>query len=796
MPEYLAPAVYVEETSFRAKPIEGVGTSTTAFVGATRKGPIGDTPELITSVGDFERIYGGTTALGYGGAATVNYMAHAVRAYFDNGGSRLYVARTFQPRIVDGAEDDGRAESADLVASTTPPARAWFRARFPGAAGNGRIQVRLQVAPAARTSLDAALPGSMIRTGASTPARPAILRSTSAPPFRVQHGAILRLVVNGTTRNVTFEGTSAELVATAVAALPADVPLTAANNVLVVNINSGPDQRITLPTTTTPREQVLSAINQQIQGGFARLDATNKLVIGSDLRGRTSGVRVHQAPVLGFDFPEPTRAAAGGGNVDHLERVGIADLAALLEPFAVRVVLDSDTQALTLVSEEADGDQRLEVLAVAAPALSAHASLGLPAATPAQGSDGDPIVYYVKRGSSWVDAAGGALPPSAVTPGGVELVSFSIVATDADGIGRNYEDLAFDAEHPRYVGHVLAETPNRYADRLENLYALHTTGAVTGFALRDGLLGSLGATEHALADGNDGAAPLPERFREGLGRLEVLEDISIVAAPGASRLADAQAINNELITHVSGRRRYRIAVLDVPPDTTVGGARAVRSEIDSKYAAIYYPWVVVPNPDARPGDESRARELTVPPSGHVCGVYARNDIQRGVHKAPANEVVRGALRFETRVNMAEQEVLNVEGINALRSFPGRGHLVWGARVATSDLEWKYVNVRRYFNYVEASIDRGTQWVVFEPNGERLWARLRTTVSDFLYNEWRNGALLGTTPKEAFFVRCDRSTMTQADLDNGRLICEVGIAVIKPAEFVIFRIGQKTADARS
>jgi phage tail sheath protein FI len=206
--------------------------------------------------------------------------------------------------------------------------------------------------------------------------------------------------------------------------------------------------------------------------------------------------------------------------------------------------------------------------------------------------------------------------------------------------------------------------------------------------------------------------------------------------------------------------------------------------------------VVVSNPLARAGDASVPRELALPPSGFVCGVYARNDVERGVHKAPANEVVRGALRFEREVNFAEQEVLNPLGVNCLRYLSGRGYRVWGARTVSSDPEWKYVNVRRYMNYLEASIDRGTQWAVFEPNGERLWANVRETVSAFLYNEWVNGALLGASAKEAFFVRCDRSTMTQNDLDNGRLICLVGIAVLKPAEFVIFRIGQKTADERN
>jgi uncharacterized protein len=224
--------------------------------------------------------------------------------------------------------------------------------------------------------------------------------------------------------------------------------------------------------------------------------------------------------------------------------------------------------------------------------------------------------------------------------------------------------------------------------------------------------------------------------------------------------------------------------------------RAYRIQFDSRYAALYYPWIVVSNPLARPGRDDIPREITLPPSGFVCGIYARNDVHRGVYKAPANEVVRGALRFELDVNFDQQAMLNPLGVNCLRFFSGRGYRVWGARLASSDPEWKYVSDRRYFNYLEASIDRSTQWAVFEPNGERLWASVRQTISDFLYNEWRGGALLGATPAEAFFVRCDRSTMTQNDLDNGRLICLIGVAIVKPAEFVVFRIGQKTADARA
>jgi uncharacterized protein len=217
--------------------------------------------------------------------------------------------------------------------------------------------------------------------------------------------------------------------------------------------------------------------------------------------------------------------------------------------------------------------------------------------------------------------------------------------------------------------------------------------------------------------------------------------------------------------------------------------RTMRAAIDSTYAAFYYPWVTALDPVTQ-------QEIQLPPSGFVCGIYARNDIDRAVYKAPANEVVTLALRFEKLLNKAQQDVLNPEGINCFRYFPGRGYRLWGARTATSDPEWKYVNLRRYFAYLEHSIDRGTQWAVFEPNGERLWANVRRTIEDFLFNEWQMGALLGDKPEKAFFVRCDRSTMTQNDLDNGRLVCLIGVAPLRPAEYVIFRIGQWTSDRRN
>ena len=246
-----------------------------------------------------------------------------------------------------------------------------------------------------------------------------------------------------------------------------------------------------------------------------------------------------------------------------------------------------------------------------------------------------------------------------------------------------------------------------------------------------------------------------------------------------------------LIGHCE-RMRYRVAVLDAEANMTPGEVRTLRGTLDSTRAALYYPWVTVDDPLA----EGAPAELSLPPSGFMSGIYARVDVERGVHKAPANEVLRSAINFEFLVNTRQQEALNPEGINCLRFFEGRGFRAWGARTISSDPEWRYLSVRRFFAYLERSIDRGTQWAVFEPNGPRRWDTLQRSVEDFLYNEFVAGRLAGRTPQQAVFVRCDETTMTQNDRDNGRLICKIGVAPLRPAEFVIFRIGQKTADARS
>ncbi|MTV50352.1 phage tail sheath family protein [Heliobacillus mobilis] len=260
------------------------------------------------------------------------------------------------------------------------------------------------------------------------------------------------------------------------------------------------------------------------------------------------------------------------------------------------------------------------------------------------------------------------------------------------------------------------------------------------------------------------------------------DEVSVIAVPG---ITDPN-VQLSLVAHCENLRS-RFALLDVAVEKTkVADVESHRNIFDSNYAAIYHPWLQVFDPLEK-------RSVHIPPSGSMAGIYARSDNTRGVHKAPANEVVRGATGLSVQYNKGEQDILNPKGVNLIRYFTGQGIRVWGARTASSNGLWKYVNVRRLFIFLEESIKRGTNWVVFEPNDERLWARVSRTIDAFLTRVWRDGALEGGSPAEAFYVQIGRTTMTQDDIDNGRLICIIGVAPVKPAEFVIFRITQKTRE---
>ena len=305
-----------------------------------------------------------------------------------------------------------------------------------------------------------------------------------------------------------------------------------------------------------------------------------------------------------------------------------------------------------------------------------------------------------------------------------------------------------------------------------------------------------GAAVIALAGGSDGkvANVNPRVYmgadngpgkRSGLAAFLENVDVSIMAIPGVT----APEVQAALIAHCENCKSC-FAILDVPIDRKkTNDVVEFRDMYDTTYAAMYHPWLEMFDPLAK-------RSAYFPPSGAMAGIYARTDNERGVHKAPANEIVRGCTGLSCNYNEGEQDILNPKGVNLIRAFTGRGIRVWGARTMSSNGLWKYVNVRRLYIYIEESIKANTNWVVFEPNSEVLWGRVTRTIEMFLATCWRSGALAGSTPSEAYFVECGPTTMTQDDIDNGRLICNIGIAAVKPAEFVIFRITQHTASSES
>jgi phage tail sheath protein FI len=281
-----------------------------------------------------------------------------------------------------------------------------------------------------------------------------------------------------------------------------------------------------------------------------------------------------------------------------------------------------------------------------------------------------------------------------------------------------------------------------------------------------------------------------------LRRLETVDEVALVAAPlppdvPAAALSAAQAA---LVAHC-GRMQDRVAILDPVRDVT--GDNLVVSADDSGihrpaadpkgYGAFYFPWIEVADPLGAPGER-----VAVPPSGHVAGIYARSDATRGVHKAPANEVVVGALGTRYPIGKILQGSLNPLGVNCIRGFDGTIK-VYGARTLASDPqgdpEWRYVNTRRLVNYLRESIDEGTQWVVFEPNAPDLWSKIRRNVGAFLNSVWATGALLGATPEQAFFVRCDETTNRPEVSEQGQVVIDIGVAIVRPAEFVVFRLSQ-------
>lgn len=742
MSEYLAPGVFIEEVSFRAKSIEGVGTSVCGMVGPTRFGPVRGIPEVVTSYGEYEKIFGDPKNLSFAvdgssePIAKPNYMALAARAFFENGGKQLYVSR-----IVAGGNDTnkyGGGGTAAVASAVSTSGVARFEARYPGAGGNLDLVVLWQ-------DQENLIRSRNYFTFASLP--------ENAEGVITIKSAIAKASFAGTVTHANDEFPLKEL--TALVKVTADgVTFLTGSKTEVVNAD----------------EDTKTTVNASVLG---------------------TGLTKVALDAIAFEFKQTSASQPSGGKI-----IGGTPAELVLNSTSNSLVrfiaADIGTRNILRGTINAAGTELTTKLVDAGPDVVIPLAVfaAFPGAIKTLTLQRNFSIQTIRRKSTASDPTGtaGVGEPTFITP-----------------------ILSLDANKDNFIGKMLAREPESKLDALTIPIVCTVTGSPAAsalltdlyrlFTVNSAVLNPTTALNDpryviTLTGGNDGKMPMAIDYAgemdtqgpTGFSALENVEDVSIVATPAAViEKSRHHSIAVELEKHCV-KMRYRFGLIDAHVDMALSDLQTFRSNFDNSRLALYAPWVVVSDPTGE------KETINVPASGFMAGIYARTDVDRGVHKAPANTPVFGALRFTQNINKFQQELLNPNGINCLRSFSGRGHQVWGGRTMSSDPEWKYVNVRRYFLYLERSIDKGTQWAVFEPNGERLWANMVATVESFLFNEWKNGRLLGSKPTDAYFVRCDRTTMSQNDLDNGRLVCEVGVAPLTPAEFVIFRIGQKTADA--
>jgi phage tail sheath protein FI len=782
MPDYLSPGVYIEEVS-GAQPIEGVSTSVTGFVGVTQMGPVdGLGPVLVTSFPDFERTFGSYFTPGFAGAG-YNFLPHAVAGFFNNGGQLLYIKRvastTSSPAAASAAS--GLANNAGTPALMT---------RLAATGSNGATSVRLQSLLGLEVNTTMVL--TQLKNGISTASATLTVSRYEGSTNTVWFSPALTanfdpnytsVALTGATA-VTASGAPANAAGSPLAPVPnaTNFVLNAANPGIWGNTVSGtPPSGLLVQITPSSRAQAQVQSVSSVSGG------TNNLVTMS------SAANFYNGAILEFDtggtFTVTGSVTSGTFTAGEALVQTNTNATAILvgtvtgaNPMTIRSLTGAPSAGDTWVGQTSSA----VYTPTAAPAI-AFAGKFYAKVQSVQGTTGLLLVNGLTAGQlAAVTANTGATP---AVPVWARTCEFDIVASYGT-VNESFKGLTLDSTTPYFYGTTIIngsnllsvpQTPSIPSDNT-------TTNPSTMPTAGDGL-------KVVMAGGSDGGAPTPIDFagndggpgnRTGIAALVDAQNISIIAAPGITD----QYTQEALITQCENLM-YRFAILDPAPSASggtpsMGDIQNQRDLYDTKYAAIYYPRLVVTDP-------LTDMPVTIPPSGHVAGIYAQTDNTRGVWKAPANVVINGIDKLEIKLSKGDQDILNPEpnNINALRDFSaqGRGLRVYGARCITSLTEWKYVNVRRLFIFLEASLDQGLQWAVFEPNDQRLWGQLIQSVSAFLTTIWRQGGLMGAKPEEAFFVKCGYDTMSQDDIDNGRLIILVGVAPVFPAEFVIVRIGQ-------
>ena len=818
MPEYLYPGVYVEEIDTGNKPIIGVSTSTAGFLGIAERGPV--TPTLLTSFGDYQRSFGSYVK---DPDRTDHYLAYAVEGFFQNGGLRCFVQRVFHQ---DTNTPANSAQSASGLAGGMK-----IQAIGPGSWGN---TIAYQISNAGMG--DPTLFKLTLFYWAGTPSPDLISYPTatevydnlsSIPTASTFFDSAINFVSNLITVSQTGAGRppnnslSNGLVSSAAIALGTalnaggTLTLTAGTATVTFTVNSDATKGPTIITLT----DLINAINANaVVGAKASLNRSGNLSIVDPLGRKTlaaTGTLV-QSKLGVFTASNPNLLVSWSSGLTAgtaLMDAGTLILTAgpVTQTFTVNAAagpIKTVQDLIAAISADAtvgakaslDASGRLNIqdptarnnIAATGTLAQAGVTLGtFSQSSPALNNAGTPILLTggdeglnpnmlvgatgnlakntaLQNAGTLVLTSGPATKTYTVaTAGPITTVDNLISAINGDntvGVLASLEAGHFKIQDPQLRGN------------------LQVTGTLTqppaaagSFTL--GVFSPVAATfTEADFEGND----IDPENKTGLVALGDVDEISLLACPdefyfGPTNFAIAEMLQEQCETQMD-----RFAILE--SSVAAGPPEKNNPSVNSEYCAYYYPWLTIINPDT-------GVQLLVPPCGHMAGIYARSDTKVGVQKDPANEVINGIVQLQLNINNQQQAILNPKGVNCLRYFTGAGNLVWGGRTTSTDPDWQYVNVRRIFIYVEESIQRGTQWVVFDINADPTWRRVVRSVSDFLTGLWRDGVLQGTTKDQAFFVKCDNTTMTQADIDAGRLICVIGIAPVKPAEFVIFRIGQ-------
>lgn len=828
MPEYLAPGVYLEEVPSGNKPIEGVSTSTAGVVGVTQRGPVG-MPRLVTSFSEFQRVYGGLLdhRVFTGG---LDALPYAAQGFFGNGGQRLYVSRIVGPgatraevdllgvpelnqastvlfqRGADGdtsifVEDETNIDAGDILLLQD---------------GDRSEHVTVDSAPTATNEirLVAGLRTALADTDAVTPqtvSEDVDLTGEIDGDMEAGGGLVLTAAGEGALSGgdvVRIRDTEEPERVEYVTITGGSVPEFDEDGLLFDHPRDTTEVHVVTLTADTA-----AAADGAVEEGATviTLDSSADVTVGGAVitpAGEIYGVAGVVAEVELTTGTELAENHPTGTPV--IKQVELLRIHARYEGQWGNSLVAGVRRASLLETTVVDGP-----FPAGSPLITLDAVFGLTEGSVVEVIRGGAVVTRervagVNRAENQVEVEGG-LAVQLETDDTVRSLEFDLTVDriEGDRVAESevFEALAVDPDHNRYAPRVVGSFDRSTGEgsrsgeselvRLSDL-TLDDDGDPEADAAARRMSRPFHGVDSPMTGGTDDLANIDDSTfvgtdsedpdgRTGIHSLRNEDSISIVAVPGRTSVT----VQKALVAHCE-LMRYRFAVMETPVSSGLRDARGQRQNFDTTRAAMYYPWLVLADPFGQSGDL-----IKVPPSGHVMGIYARSDSERGVWKAPANEVVRGILQFETTLTKGEQDILNPLHVNCFRDFrtANRGLRLWGARTLSSDPEWKYVNVRRLFLFLEKSIENGLQFAVFESNTEALWATVKRSISNFLITVWRDGGLEGTTEEEAFFVNVGFGvTMTQADIDNGRLIVEVGVAPVKPAEFVIIRISQKTREA--